>query len=102
MDHDISGSHDTPIAAKRKKTVWGRWYLDEEKGLLRINAPHSKHFIANIGLPLFWSRCTEEVFNAWLGSWLQDVHAWREMSYKDVWDFIDAAQDIHVYHRVAR
>lgn len=99
LHHAVSRNHDTPTTAMRKKTVWERWYLDEKRKVLRLQAPQSKSLIAELGLPLFSYGCTEEIFNQWLGSWLQDVHTSRETSYKDVWDFADAAQDIYVYQR---
>ncbi len=99
LHHVVGRNHETPIAAMRKKTVWGRWHLDEARHVLQLHAPKSTSLIAEIGLPIFPYGCTEEVFNAWLGSWLQDVHTSRETSYKDVWDFVDAAQDIYVHRR---
>jgi hypothetical protein len=93
---------DSVLEETRKKKAWGRWTLDK-------NGPPSLdiHPYPNGGLHggpyeilLFPSGCDFGTFIAWLGRWTQHLQNKGWMSHKDLWDFVDASQDM--YRREAK
>jgi hypothetical protein len=82
----------------RTKKQWGRWTLDTE------GAYHSLDIrpYANDGLNggpyevrLFEQGGDFPAFTAWLGHWVQHLQEKSWLTPQDLWDFVDAAQDIH-------
>jgi hypothetical protein len=83
----------------RKKRKWGRWTLDKKAPPSLDIQPYS-HSSTLYPVPLFKRGCEFPRFTAWLGHWAQHLHEKSWMSHKDLWDFVDAAQDI--YRREAK
>jgi hypothetical protein len=86
------------IEETQKKKEWGRWKLDiEEYPSLDIcPTPNS----APYQIRLFERGCDFPTFTAWLGHWVQHIQEKSWLSPQDLWDFVDAAQD--VYRRGAK
>lgn len=82
----------------RRKNEWGRWKLDKEAyPTLDIDpAPKSGPYQVR----LFEPGCDFSTFTAWLGHWAQHLQEKGWLSPQDLWDFVDAAQDI--YRREAK
>jgi hypothetical protein len=77
----------------RRKKQWGRWKLDIEAypSLDICPTPNSTPY----QIRLFEGGCKFPAFTAWLGHWVQHIQEKSWISPQDLWDFVDAAQDIY-------
>lgn len=77
----------------KTKTKWGRWTLDTEVLPSLDICPYPGNN-AKYEVPLFQAGCDFPIFTAWLGHWTQHLQEKGWCAHKDLWDFVDAAQDI--------
>lgn len=84
----------------RKQKQWGRWVLDENCYPSLDIQPYPSRNNHVYQIRLFDYGCDFPTFLAWLGRWVQHLQLKSWMSYKDLWDFVDAAQTIHMYRKV--
>jgi glycosyltransferase involved in cell wall biosynthesis len=84
---------DRGLDEARKKKAWGRWTLDKEAYPSLDIHPYPNNIPYQIRL--FQSGCDFPKFTAWLGHWVQHLQDKGWMSYKDLWDFVDASQTIY-------
>jgi hypothetical protein len=90
---------DRVLEESRRKKIWGRWTLDK-KGEYPSLDIHPYPNGTPYQIRLFKFGCEFSTFGAWLGHWVQHLQEKGWVSYKDLWDFVDAAQDI--YRREAK
>ncbi len=81
-----------------KKQKWGRWTLDQKAHPSLDIEPFSNG--SKYEVRLFQRGCGFPAFLEWLGHWTQHLQVMSWMSYKDLWDFVQAAQDL--YRREAK
>ena len=74
------------------KTKWGRWTLDTKLCPSLDICPYQNG--AKYEVPLFKRGCDWPAFLAWLGHWTQHLQEKGWVAYKDLWDFVDASQDL--------
>jgi hypothetical protein len=92
---------DRVDAEARGKTQWGRWTLDKEDPWSLDIQPYA-HSTTLYQIVLFKRDGDFPKFTEWLGHWVQHIQQKSWLSYKDLWQFVEAAQEIYVYQRGAK
>lgn len=77
---------------QQSKKTWGRWTLDEDAPRSLDARPYTNG--SPYQIVLFKQGCGFPGFTAWLGRWVQHLQEKGWVSYRDLWDFVDAAQTI--------
>ena len=84
---------ESALLERDTKQKWGRWTMDTKVYPSLDICPYQGNN-AKYEVPLFKAGCDFPTFTAWLGRWTQHLQDKGWMAYKDLWDFVDASQDI--------
>ena len=83
----------------RTKKEWGRWRLDTEGAYHSLDIhPHDVNGGIHGGpyeVRLFERGGDISAFTVWLGRWVQHLQEKSWITPQDLWDFVDASQDIY-------
>lgn len=82
------------VARKEWTPRWCRWSLNATGEHPTLEIQPYTHSTTKYRVPLFNQGCTYEEYTAWLGRWVEHLHAKSWAAYKDVYTFVDAATDI--------
>ena len=85
---------EAAVLERDTKRQWGRWTLDVVVCPSLDICPYPKQNNCKYEVPLFKAGCDFPTFVAWLGKWTEHLQKKGWMAYKDLWDFVDASQDI--------
>lgn len=77
-----------------RKGKWGRWTYDPtgEYASLDID-PYGNN--CSYQVRLFEKSCDFPKFTEWLGHWVQHLQEKSWVTPRDLWNFVDAAQDVY-------
>lgn len=82
----------------RNKKEWGRWKLDTGGAYHSLDiVPYSNEGLRGgpYEVQLFERGCDFPAFTAWLGHWTQHLQEKGWITPQDLWDFVDAGQDMY-------
>ena len=79
-----------------RNTHWGRWTFDPTGAYPSLDIPgYGIHTKNPYQVRLFPSGCDFPAFTAWLGHWVQHLQDKSWITPADLWNFVDASQEIY-------